>query len=137
MTAGSRADQTSSQLILYFMAGLQPSAGQFFIFFLFTSAANLAMLALFRSLASSSPSEPAATAYVPLILTLPKSPTSLTFPSRSIGGILILVIAIYAGYAIPRPSMKPWFRWLSYAQPVSFAFEALLSNECKLALLLA
>lgn len=27
--------------------------------------------------------------------------------------------------------MKVWFRWLSYAQPVSFGFEALLSNECE------
>mgnify|MGYP001589913152 CR=1 FL=1 len=26
--------------------------------------------------------------------------------------------------------MVVWFRWLSYAQPVSFAFEALVSNEC-------
>lgn len=26
--------------------------------------------------------------------------------------------------------MKVWFTWLSYAQPVSFAFEALMANEC-------
>lgn len=26
--------------------------------------------------------------------------------------------------------MHVWFRWLSYAQPVSFGFEALLANEC-------
>lgn len=25
--------------------------------------------------------------------------------------------------------MRVWFRWLSYAQPVSFGFEALLTNE--------
>lgn len=33
------------------------------------------------------------------------------------------------GYAIPRPSMRVYFRWLSYAQPVSFGFEALMANE--------
>lgn len=49
--------------------------------------------------------------------------------SPSVGGILILVVAIYAGFALPRPSMQVWFGWLSYAQPISFAFEALLANE--------
>ena len=44
-------------------------------------------------------------------------------------GLSILIIAIYTGYAIPRPSMHVWFRWLSYAQPVSFGFETALSNE--------
>lgn len=48
-------------LVLYFMAGLQPSASQFFIFLLFTYAANLAMLALFRALASSNRAESNAT----------------------------------------------------------------------------
>lgn len=66
-------------------------------------------------------------------------------------GLAVLVIAIYVGCAsrsvylerlesaaadflafpdaIPRPSMRVWFRWLSYAQPVSFGFEVLLTNE--------
>lgn len=90
------------------MSGLQYSASQFFVFLLFTYVANLAMLALFRSLASANRFEPQAT---------------------MMAGIIVLIIAIYVGYSIPRPSMKVWFRWLSYAQPVSFAFEALLSNE--------
>ncbi|SCZ91970.1 BZ3500_MvSof-1268-A1-R1_Chr5-3g08254 [Microbotryum saponariae] len=95
-------------VILYFMSGLQNSASQFFVFLLFTFAANLAMLALFRSLASINRKEP---------------------PATMMAGILVLIIAIYVGYTIPRPSMKPWFRWLSYAQPVSFGFEALIANE--------
>jgi ATP-binding cassette subfamily G (WHITE) protein 2 (SNQ2) len=64
-------------------------------------------------------------------------------------GLAVLVIAIYVGCTsrslcasgkavadfcafadtIPRPSMRVWFRWLSYAQPVSFGFEVLLTNE--------
>ncbi|KAI5479965.1 hypothetical protein MNV49_002255 [Pseudohyphozyma bogoriensis] len=95
-------------LILYFMTGLQTSASQFFIFLLFTFVTNIAMLAIFRSMASGNRHESNAT---------------------MMAGIGILIIAIYVGYAIPRPSMHVWFRWLSYAQPVSFSFEALLANE--------
>lgn len=91
----------------------QVSASQFFVFILFTYVSNLAMLAIFRSLASANRHEPNATLAA---------------------GILVLIIAIYVGYSIPRPSMKVWFRWLSYAQPVSFGFESLIANECKLRL---
>lgn len=87
----------------------QVSASQFFVFVLFTYVSNLAMLAIFRSLASANRHEPNATLAA---------------------GILVLIIAIYVGYSIPRPSMKVWFRWLSYAQPVSFGFESLIANEC-------
>lgn len=89
----------------------QVSASQFFVFVLFTYVSNLAMLAIFRSLASANRHEPNATLAA---------------------GILVLIIAIYVGYSIPRPSMKVWFRWLSYAQPVSFGFESLIANECEL-----
>lgn len=91
-----------------FRSGLQYSASQFFVFLLFTYITNLAMLALFRALASANRFEPQATMQA---------------------GIVVLIVAIYVGYAIPRPSMHPWFRWLSYAQPVSFGFESLLTNE--------
>ncbi|BGP40430.1 ATP-binding cassette transporter snq2 [Rhodotorula kratochvilovae] len=95
-------------VVLYFMVGLGYSADQFFIFLLFTYVTNLAMLIFFRALASANRHESNAT---------------------TLAGIGVLVIAIYVGYAIPRPSMRVYFRWLSYAQPVSFGFEALLANE--------
>ncbi|TNY24740.1 putative SNQ2-ABC transporter [Rhodotorula diobovata] len=95
-------------LVLYFMVGLGYSADQFFIFLLFTFITNMAMLICFRAIASANRHEANAT---------------------TLAGILVLIIAIYVGYAIPRPSMRVYFRWLSYAQPVSFGFEALLANE--------
>ncbi|KAJ8294266.1 Brefeldin A resistance protein [Rhodotorula toruloides] len=95
-------------IVLYFMAGLGYSADQFFIFLLFTFITTMAMLIFFRMLASINRAEPNATL---------------------MAGLAVLVIAIYVGYAIPRPSMRVWFRWLSYAQPVSFGFEVLLTNE--------
>ncbi|GAA5967234.1 hypothetical protein JCM3765_001744 [Sporobolomyces pararoseus] len=95
-------------IILYFLAGLQPSASQFFVFLLFTFITNLAMLAFFRMLAAINRREANAT---------------------MMAGLGVLIVAIYTGYAIPRPSMKVWFRWLSYAQPIPFGFEAILTNE--------
>ncbi|GAA5839263.1 hypothetical protein JCM11251_006022 [Rhodosporidiobolus azoricus] len=95
-------------IVLYFMSGLQYSASQFFVFLLFTFVTNIAMLNFFRMLAAINREEPIAT---------------------SMAGVGVLTIAIYAGYAIPRPSMRDWWLWLSYAQPVSFGFESLLTNE--------
>jgi len=95
-------------IILYFLAGLQPSASQFFVFLLFTFITNLSMLAFFRMLAAINRKESNAT---------------------TMAGLGVLIVAIYTGYAIPRPSMKVWFRWLSYAQPIPFGFEAILTNE--------
>jgi ATP-binding cassette, subfamily G (WHITE), member 2, PDR len=45
--------------------------------------------------------------------------TSTVEQALSIAGIMVLAIANYAGYSIPRSSMKPWFKWISYINPVS------------------
>src|SRR5271156_2411272 len=81
----------------------------------------MAMLAIFRTIAAM---------------------TGTVEQALSIAGIMVLAIANYAGYAIPRSSMKPWFKWISYVNPVvsmvclclsrfqvSYAFEALMANE--------
>lgn len=95
-------------IILYFMTGLAYTAGQFFTFFGFTVLLTLTMVAFFRCLASSTREESTAT---------------------MIGGLAVIDLALYAGYVIPRPSMVIWWKWLSYCNPVSFGFEALLTNE--------
>lgn len=116
-------------VILYFFTNLSTElASQFFVFFLFTYITTLTMIAFFRALAAITKDESTAT---------------------TIGGIGVLVFVIYTGYAIPRPSMKIWFKWISYAHrmslsiiqtcsnadnsathlAISFAFEAMLANE--------
>jgi hypothetical protein len=47
----------------------------------------------------------------------------------AIAGVSVLAMVIYTGYTIPRPYMHPWFKWLSYINPVAYAFEALFVNE--------
>ena len=99
---------TVFDLVLYFMTGLGRTrtsfqyslieASQFFIFYLFTFSVLLAMLAIFRTIAAL---------------------TATVEQALSIAGILVLAIANYSGYSIPRSSMKPWFKWISYANPVA------------------
>jgi ATP-binding cassette subfamily G (WHITE) protein 2 (PDR) len=95
-------------IILYFLSGLALTASHFFIFFLFVFMTTLAMSMVFRTVA-------AATA------TLPQA--------MAISGFLVLALVTYAGFVLPGPDMHPWFKWISYINPLSYAFEALLVNQ--------
>ncbi len=95
-------------ILIYFMTGLAYTADQFFVFFGITALVTLTMVAFFRMLAAMTKSESLAT---------------------MLGGLAVIDLALYAGYVIPRPSMVVWWKWLSYANPVAYAFEILLTNE--------
>ncbi|KAI9428628.1 pleiotropic drug resistance ABC transporter [Lactarius indigo] len=94
--------------ILYFMAGLQASAGQFFTFFLFVFTMALVMKAWFRCVAAAFGS-PA--------------------PAQTIAGLMLLMLILYTGYTIPKPSMTGALKWISYINPIRYGFEGLMSNE--------
>ncbi|KAF9531189.1 ABC-2 type transporter-domain-containing protein [Crepidotus variabilis] len=102
------ATLTVFTIIIYFVVQLQQTAAQFFIFFLFVITDTIAMKAFFRTLAAAF-SDPA--------------------PAQAIGGVCILVLALYTGYQIPRPSMIGALRWLSYINPITYSFEAIITNE--------
>lgn len=55
--------------------------------------------------------------------------TKTVSSALAIAGVGVLAIVIYTGYTIPRPYMHPWFKWLSWINPVAYAFEALFVNE--------
>lgn len=95
-------------VILYFLAGLRPNPSQFFVFFLFTVLVRFTMSAMFRTVAAA---------------------TKTITEALAIAGVLVLVIVIYTGYTIPRPYMHPWFKWLTWLNPLAYAFEALMVNE--------
>ncbi|KIW28533.1 hypothetical protein, variant 2 [Cladophialophora immunda] len=99
---------TIFDIILYFLVGLKQKASAFFILWLTTYLATLVMSAWFRTIAALTNS-----------------------PEAAIGaaGILVLSYAIYTGYTIPKPSMHPWFKWITYINPLSYAFETLIANE--------
>ncbi|KAG4026890.1 hypothetical protein MFRU_035g00420 [Monilinia fructicola] len=99
---------TCFNIILYFLSGLKREAGAFFVFFLFNFVAILTMSQIYRSIAAA---------------------TKTISQALAIAGVITLAIVIYTGFVIPRPLMHPWFKWISWINPVAYAFEALFVNE--------
>ncbi|KAG2357235.1 ABC-2 type transporter-domain-containing protein [Suillus spraguei] len=95
-------------IILYFMVGLQRTVSQFFIFFLVVFTMTITMKAFFRTLAASFKDGSGAT---------------------SMAGISVLIVSLYTGYTIPRPSIPGGLRWITYLNPLRYGFEAILTNE--------
>ncbi|KAF1982123.1 hypothetical protein K402DRAFT_397857 [Aulographum hederae CBS 113979] len=95
-------------IVVYFMAGLQRTASQFFISLLFLFILTMTMYAFFRAVGALVGSLDGAT---------------------RITGISIQVLVVYTGYLIPPGKMHPWFSWLRWINPVQYGFEALVSNE--------
>ena len=95
-------------IILYFLGGLRKEPGPFFIFFLFSFLINFTMSFVFKTIGAS---------------------TKSVSQAMTAAGVLVLAVIIYTGFTIPRPDMRPWFKWLSWINPVAYAFEALLVNE--------
>lgn len=99
---------TCFNLILYFMTGLGPTASQFFIFFLFVFTTTMAMSMVFRTIAAA---------------------TKTLVQALAVSGFLVLTLVTYAGFVLPVPSMPPWFAWISYINPLAYAFGSLLVNQ--------
>ncbi|KAI9841997.1 MAG: hypothetical protein M1838_003324 [Thelocarpon superellum] len=95
-------------IILYFLAGLRQTPGAFFTFFLFAFVSIMTMSMVFRGIAAS---------------------TKTISQALAIAGVTVLIIVIYTGFVIPRPLMHPWFKWLSWLNPIAYSFEALFVNE--------
>ena len=76
-------------VILYFMTNLAQTADQFFIFYGIVVLTTFTMAAFFRMLAAIFQQESAAT---------------------MVAGIAVIDMVLYAGYAIPRPSMVVWWK---------------------------
>ncbi|WBW75480.1 plasma membrane brefeldin A efflux transporter Bfr1 [Schizosaccharomyces osmophilus] len=101
---------TVFSIILYFLTDLRRTAGGFWTFYVFLFLSALTMTTFFRGLASIMPNVASASA---------------------LGGMGVLAIAIYTGYAIPNINVGWWFRWISYVDPVQFGFASLMINEFK------
>ncbi|KAJ5609251.1 ABC multidrug transporter atrF [Penicillium herquei] len=95
-------------VIVYFMVGLTMSASIFFTYWVIVFGATMTMTALFRAIGA----------------------LFTTFDGASkVSGFLIAALIMYNGYMIEKPEMHPWFEWIFWIDPLSYGFEALLSNE--------
>lgn len=87
-------------VIVYFLVGLQRTAPQFFIFYLLVTIMTLTMKAFYRALAAAFEREAGA---------------------QAMAGVLTLLIVLYTGYTIPKPTMVEDLQWLTWLS-VSIAF---------------
>ncbi|TFK26768.1 ABC-transporter [Coprinopsis marcescibilis] len=95
-------------IIVYFMAGLHRSAGAFFTFHLFNYLAFLAIQGLFRTLGL------------------------LCFDFNAAFRLAVFFFpnfVQYCGYLIPILEMKRWLFWISYVNPLGYAWGACMENE--------
>ncbi|KAG8412222.1 ATP-binding cassette transporter snq2, variant 2 [Metarhizium acridum] len=98
-------------LIMYFMTGLDVAAGKFFIYMLFVYVTTICLTALYRMFAAVSPTIDDAVRF---------------------SGIAFNLLIIFTGYTLAKPvllNQKIWFGWLYYVNPISYSFEAVLTNE--------
>lgn len=98
-------------LIMYFMTGLDLTASKFFIYMLFVYVTTICLTALYRMFAAVSPTMDDAVRF---------------------SGIALNLLIVFTGYSLAKPVLlndKIWFGWLYYVNPISYAFEAVLTND--------
>lgn len=98
-------------ILMYFMTNLDRDVSKFWIYMLFVYTTTICITALYRMFAALSPTIDDAVRF---------------------SGTALNLLIIYTGYAIPKPQLlqqKIWFGWLYYINPLSYAFEGVLSNE--------
>lgn len=98
-------------VIMYFMCSLDVQASKFWIYLLFVYTMTMCMTALYRMFAALSPTIDDAVRF---------------------SGIALNLLIIYTGYVIPKTQLisdSIWFGWIYYVNPISYAFESVLTNE--------
>ncbi|KAJ3165466.1 ATP-binding cassette sub- G member 2 [Geranomyces variabilis] len=94
--------------ILYWMVGLAPEAGKFFIWLL-TNALEIGAAVAFGFVISSA---------VPTVQL-----------AMAIGPLIVVTFLIFAGQLIATTEIGWWFRWLHYLSPIGYAYSAHAQNE--------
>ncbi len=97
-------------IITYFMGGLARNAGAFFIAWIVALIAYYAFRALFSLFGVI---------------------TTNFYSAGRLAAVVMAALVLWAGYVIPQAAMPRWNFWISYINPVFYAFEALMVNEFK------
>ncbi|CEI39509.1 Brefeldin A resistance protein [Fusarium venenatum] len=98
-------------ITMYFMTGLDVDVSKFWIYLLFVYTTTIMVTAMYRMFASLSP----------------EIDTAVRF-----SGISLNLLVIYTGYVIPKTQLLKdyiWFGWIYWINPISYSFEAVLTNE--------
>lgn len=95
-------------IIFYFLVHFRRNGGVFWFYFLINIVATFAMSHLFRCVGS-----------------LTKTLQEAMVPAS----MLLLAMAMYTGFAIPKTSLLGWSKWIWYINPLAYLFESLMVNE--------
>ncbi|KAH3677159.1 hypothetical protein WICPIJ_009028 [Wickerhamomyces pijperi] len=95
-------------VLIYFLSNLARKPGQFFINLLFLTLSSETITALFQTVAALCDDAAAANA---------------------ISGLFLLAVLVYTGFMIQLKSMHPWFKWISYINPIRWSYESMMSTE--------
>eukprot|EP00903_Cladosiphon_okamuranus_P018818 g17309.t1 len=96
--------------VVYFLVGLSSSndGARFFTFMVIVTVANVNITQYFRFLASFMPN-----------FTL----------AQGFAGLSVLFCVLFCGYLIPGEDIPPWWIWMFYINPLTWAFRAAVLNE--------
>lgn len=98
-------------LIVYFMTGMHVEVSKFWIYALFVYTTTFSITSLYRLFAAVVPS---------------------VYDAVRFSGIGLNLLVIFVGYVIPKQALidgSVWFGWLFFVNPISFAYEAVMTNE--------
>ncbi|KAF4980695.1 hypothetical protein FZEAL_3363 [Fusarium zealandicum] len=93
---------------MYFMGNLRRDPGHFFFYLLISFTTTMSFSMLFRLIASLTRTIAAALARA---------------------SIMLLVIALYTGFAMPPQYMPDWIGWIRWVNPTFYGLESLFVNE--------
>ncbi|GAX74480.1 hypothetical protein CEUSTIGMA_g1929.t1 [Chlamydomonas eustigma] len=104
----SLVDATLFTLIIYFPTGLAPSAGRFFIFWGFHILFSQCAVGMFRFI----------------------SAVGRTFEvANSYGNLAVILQMILSGFVMTKNTIHPWWIWMYWASPLTYAQQAIYLNE--------
>ncbi|KAH6697541.1 ABC-2 type transporter [Plectosphaerella plurivora] len=95
-------------MVVYFMANLRRVPGPFFFFLLFSFTITMTMSMIFRTLGSAT-----------------KTVSQALAPSA----VLLLMLMLFNGYALPPQYTRDWIGWLRWISPAYYTQESLCINE--------
>lgn len=49
--------------------------------------------------------------------------------AMAVAGVMVICMAVYAGFTLPQPYMHPWLSWIRWINPIFYSFEAIIANE--------
>ncbi|XP_056863214.1 ABC transporter G family member 42-like isoform X1 [Raphanus sativus] len=94
--------------LTYYVIGYSPDIGRFFRQFLIFFALHLSCISMFRAIAAT---------FRDFVLAI------------TIGSVYVVLLSLFGGFVLRKPSMHAWLQWGFWLSPLSYAEIAITSNE--------